>query len=117
MSRCSPAQALVCSNNVMSWVDGYVFGDDFEDLRSDPDAAATFTAELKHELKPGHPLHGLPCTVIGRAYPQDDIIVEVASGAAVVHLTWKGDQEMPPWPSTSFAASAEELDALLTDRY
>ena len=99
------------------WVDGYRFGDDFEDLRSEPDAAAPFAAELHREVKPGHPLHGIPCTVIARAYPQDDVIVQIESGAAVVHLTWAGDRETPPYPSTSFATSAAELDALLDDRY
>ncbi len=99
------------------WLDGYVFGDDFEDLRSEPESAATFTAELHRELKAGHPLHGIPCTVIARAYPQDDVIVQTESGAAVVHLTWAGDEENPPWPSTSFATSAAELDAILDDRY
>ena len=101
----------------MPWIDEYVFGDDFDDLRSNPEAAATFAAELDREVKPGHPLHELDRTVVARAYPQDDVIVRIESGAAVVHLTWAGEQETPPWPSTSFASSAAELDALLDDRY
>ena len=101
----------------MSWLDEYVFGDDFDDLRSNPQAAATFAAELGREVKPGHPLHGIECTVVARAYPQDDIIVQIESGAALVHLTWAGADDTPPWPTTSFASSAAELDALLNDRY
>lgn len=101
----------------MHWIDDYVFGEDFDDLRSNPGAAASLAAELGRELKPGHRLYGVECTVIARAYPQDDIIVSTESGAAVVHLTWAGDRETPPYPGTSFATSAEQLDALLNDRY
>ena len=75
-----------------------------------------FEAELRRELKPGHPLFGLSLAAIGRRYDQDDVLFELLDGSgrvAEVHLTWAGDKEKPPWPGTAvfdnFAAWAEAV--------
>jgi hypothetical protein len=38
-----------------------------------PEDKPAFEAELRRELKPGHPLFGLPVAAIGRRYDQDDV--------------------------------------------
>ena len=76
-----------------------------------PEDGHAVEAELRRELKPGHPLFGVPLAAIGRRYDRDDVLVEFRDGSrrvAVVHLTWAGERERPPWPATacfeSFAA-------------
>jgi hypothetical protein len=64
-----------------------------------PEDGPVFEAELRLELKPGHPLYGLPLSTIGRRYDQDDVLFQVLDGSgrvAEVHLTWAGDCEKPP---------------------
>jgi hypothetical protein len=60
-------------------------------------------AELLREVQPGHPLHGLQITAIGRRYGRDDVLFLLQDGSdrvAEVHLTWVGERERPPWPHT-----------------
>src|SRR5437868_14416611 len=86
---------------------------------SEPPAdSPAFLVELLLELKPGHPLFGLPVAPVARRYDQDDVLFEVLDGSgrvAEVHLTWAGGRERPPWPSTSlfdsFAAWAAAVRA------
>jgi hypothetical protein len=64
---------------------------------------ALIETELKRELKPGHPLFNLPVAAVARRNDQDDILLVLLDGSgriAVVHLTWMGEKEKPPWPST-----------------
>jgi hypothetical protein len=66
-----------------------------------PEESAALTAELQRELAPGHPLAGLPLRPIARRAGCDDVLFAVEDGSgrvAVVHLTWRGSQEVPPWP-------------------
>jgi hypothetical protein len=79
-----------------------------------PEDKPAFEAELRRELKPGHPLFGLPVAALARRYDQDDVLFELLDGSdriAEVHLTWAGEKEKPPWPRTAlfdnFAAWAE----------
>ncbi len=81
-----------------------------------PDDKPVFEAELLRELKAGHPLFGVPVSVIGRRYDQDDVLFALQDGSeriAEVHLTWAGEREKPPWPSASlfesFAAWVESV--------
>ena len=67
----------------------------------DEDFHETFKRQLAEEVKPGHPMHGLPVRLIGRGHG-DDALFEIQDGSqrvAVVHLVWQGPQE-PPWPSS-----------------
>lgn len=43
----------------MTWVDEYRFGEEFDDLRTNPVRADRLTRELASELSSGHPLFGL----------------------------------------------------------
>jgi len=64
-----------------------------------------FQSQLQHELVPGHPLFGQPCTLLGKHAGADDVLVALANGQlAVVHLTWGGPGDAR-YPNTTFFAS------------
>jgi hypothetical protein len=66
--------------------------------------ADALRAELSRELPPAHPLSGLPLRAIGRRVDGDDVLFAIEDGSgrvASVHLTWRGAQEVLPWPSTT----------------
>ena len=65
----------------------------------------------------GHALHGRPWRVIAKALPNDDVIAECEDEVAVVHLTWTQKQERPPWPLTTFMASADEFESHVASEY
>ena len=105
----------------MTAVDDIVLSHPWWDLRgtdpSDVDQREALTAELAREVRRGHTLHKVPITVIGRSEASDDIIVQLTDGSwAVVHLTWRGAAERPPWPWTDHCATSEALLAELADR-
>ncbi len=84
---------------------------DFIDAIEDADRRAV-EAELRHEIKAGHPLFGLPITAIGHLPGQDDVVLQINDGSgrvAQVHVTWAGKRERPPWPSTAIFSSLAEL--------
>ena len=63
--------------------------------------ATALVAELVAELRPGHALHGIGATALGARADQDDVLFALDDGrVAVVHLTWAGSRERPPWPGT-----------------
>jgi hypothetical protein len=66
--------------------------------------------ELKKELGAGHPLAGLPLSVIARREDQDDVLVSLDRGeVAEVHLTWSGKMETDPrWPRAVIFESMEQ---------
>jgi hypothetical protein len=98
------------------WVDHYPFSDPLRDVRRDE--AEQLKAELLSELSPGHPLYGVDLRIIAQALPQDEVIVQTGDGGvALVHMTWSGHAESPPWPITEVVDSAEHLDQLLRYRY
>lgn len=102
----------------MSWTSTYEFSDPLRDLRSTPHEAAALHAELMRELAPGHVLHGVDLHVLARAIPQDEAVVETGDGrVALVHLSWSGRPETPPWPRTELVTSAQHLETLLEFRY
>lgn len=52
--------------------------------------------------------------MVARALPQDDIIVLTTDGTvAMVHLTWSGHPETPPWPRTHLLQSQEHFESLI----
>jgi hypothetical protein len=101
------------------WVHAFDFGEDFQDLRDEAEAdhAQSLKAELDAELAPGHRLHGQACRVVARALPQDEIVVVAGESVALVHLTWSGHPETPPWPATDLADSAVAFQELIKFRY
>jgi hypothetical protein len=85
----------------VTWATDYHFSGPLLDLRSEDEQAESLRAELLRELSAGHVLHGVDLRVIARALPQDEVVVETTSGqVALVHLTWTGHAESPPWPTT-----------------
>jgi hypothetical protein len=101
----------------VTWVGNYEFDDPFEDVRDSPKLVGALTAELDCELAPGHMLHGTEWTIVARALPQDDVIVATESHVALVHLTWAGREEHPPWPQCHVLGSAGEFEEFTRYRY
>jgi hypothetical protein len=59
---------------------------------------------FERELPPGHPLAGIPLEAVGKRDDNDDVLLRLKDGSgrlAVVHLTWIGKPERPPWPATA----------------
>jgi hypothetical protein len=100
---------------------GVLFTDPWWDLRADgvqeQRQRQVLHAELMAEIGPDHRLGGLRLSVVARSVAQDDVLVEVEDGTwAVVHLTWRGAPEQPPWPRASLFDSLQDaVDALGTD--
>ena len=91
----------------------------FSPLEHPADKAA-FEAELRREVKPGHPLFGAPVAAIARRYDQDDVLFELLDGScrvAEVHLTWAGDRESPPWPGTALFGNLAEWAEAVKEEY
>ena len=102
----------------VTWASEYVFSEPFLDLRHEHSQAEDLQAELAKELSSGHLLHGLALRVIARALPQDDVVVQSADGTvALVHLTWSGQTESAPWPTTEVLRSAEHFEQTTEFRY
>lgn len=101
------------------WVDTFDFGEDFRDLRDEAglDRARALKTELDAELAAGHPLYGQACRVVAGALPRDEVVVVAGQSVALVHLTWSGRPETPPWPTTELADSAEAFRELIEFRY
>ena len=66
-----------------------------------PDTRTILEAELHIELAEGHPLLDLPVIAIARCHGCDDAVFSIETDPAwfaLVHLTWSGHRETPPWP-------------------
>jgi len=62
-----------------------------------------FVNELRRETMAGHPLHGVPVSVLARRRDCDDVLFAIDDGSqrvAKVHLTHAQRPEKPPWPPT-----------------
>ena len=98
------------SDTAEAWLDPWSpseQGDDSQD--------AAFCVELAREAGLGHVLHGVPVRLLGRGM-DDDAVFSLQDGSgrvAVVHLTWHGIAEQPPWPETQLYAS---FDAFRVER-
>jgi hypothetical protein len=73
------------------------------------------TNELIREASPGHSLYGMAFTVIGQSEARDDVLLKVDDRWALVHLTWSGKSEVPPWPTCVFFDSADDVEQALTN--
>jgi hypothetical protein len=59
-------------------------------------------AELVAELSEGHVLHGKRLFAVARCVACDHTLVRTADEEwAIVHVTYRGSTEPPPWPSTT----------------
>jgi hypothetical protein len=102
----------------VTWLSDYRFSEPLRDVRSEAQEADQLRRELLRELRAGHMLHGADLRVVARALPQDEVIVETSDGrVALVHMTWSGHPEAPPWPTTEFLTSAEHLEQTIEFRY
>ena len=64
-----------------------------------PDRANEFSSELNRELTTEHPLYGLSMTPLAHSTAADDVLFAMDNEeVALVHLTWSGRPETPPWP-------------------
>jgi hypothetical protein len=71
--------------------------------------------EALREIAPGHELHALGLTAVAKCATYDDAVFRVSDDTfAVVHLTWTGKPDAPPWPRTtrlgSFMAVESTMD-------
>jgi hypothetical protein len=67
------------------------------------DRRPVLEAELRAEVAEGHPLFGQPVNALAHCEGCDDVIFTVAiedGWIALVHLTWRRQQEPRPWPAT-----------------
>jgi hypothetical protein len=77
------------------------------------------THELLTELSEGHPLFDIRPEVLNRCSACDEVLVRVGEGKfGMVHLTWTGQRETPPWPRYSDTGGyvATELAQLVHGR-
>ena len=68
-------------------------------------------AELKREVRDEHPLFGLDVEAIAKRDDSDDVLFKIVGSprVAVVHLTWRGEQEKDPrWPYAVVFGSLED---------
>jgi hypothetical protein len=71
-------------------------------------------AELFRKITPGHILHGRTVSVVARSQARDDVLVAIEDDDtwALVHLTWRSEPEVPPWPmTTTFGSLSDAIDA------
>jgi len=73
----------------------------------------TIAAELGKEIRRGHALHGRALAVRLACNACDDVLLRLDEGPdegqyAVVHPTWSGRRERPPWPATKIYPDADQ---------
>lgn len=65
----------------------------------DEDIRQRLTQELLVEISDGHPLFDAHPDVLSRCGACDEVLVHAGEGNfGMVHLTWSGKPESPPWP-------------------
>lgn len=96
----------------VTWVDSYEFGEDFLDLRADPEQSQFWAHQLAREVGPGHLLFGRHLDLVVKWLPQDEILVQSGEQVALVHLTFSSTlPAAPPYPRTVFLASAQDFES------
>ncbi len=64
--------------------------------------ARRFEREAIAEIGRGHDLAGLDLTAASTCPGCDDVLFRLPDASfAIVHLTWSGNRERPPWPQTT----------------
>ena len=70
--------------------------------------AESFLRELHRELDRQHPLFGVSLLPVAHSGAADDVLFQRNDGQFVmVHLTWSGRVEAPPWPDQQLYANWE----------
>lgn len=79
------------------------------EVESDPDTCRALEHQLMREVGPCHVLFGIMATLLARRQDNDDCLFFLADGRhALVHLTWRKDQEPDPtWPAAAIFDSLE----------
>jgi hypothetical protein len=94
-----------------------VLVDPWEDLRkADPErsgSALSLSKEVRAEVSVGPPLHDIAFVVVGRSYARDDVLLKLDEGWALVHLTWSGHAEQPPWPISTAFHSVSDVEGAI----
>lgn len=82
----------------------------WEPVRSSNRGAA-LDQELQAEIASGHVLSGRVGEALGVRHDSDDVLYRLDGGEelAVVHLTWNGRPEPPPWPSAQVFSDARQF--------
>lgn len=97
--------------------DDVVLTDPWWDLRNpgelEQQQIQTVTNELLCETSPGHALYGVAFVVIGRSLARDDVLLKVQDRWALVHVTWSGKSEVPPWPTCDIFDSSSDVELAL----
>ena len=77
--------------------------------------AAGLLRECRLEVAEGHPLYGSAPKVVARCTGCDDVVVRLADdqGFGVVHLTWSGNAEAPPFPRINLLPTFLALEAVM----
>ena len=96
---------------VMSNQDSPVLPDGWS--RPEPEHAAALEREAAVEIAPGHQLHGQALTVIAACQACDHVAFQTTAGFAIVHPSWIGHQDRPPWPSAHVLDSRPALEAAM----
>ena len=76
------------------------------------DSGRGFEAELASELPSVHYLKGVPVQAFAKDDASDDVLfrhVNEPDHWSVVHLTWIGKQEQPPFPCVEFTGTFAEF--------
>ncbi len=83
--------------------------------RPSNEVADSLVTECHRELSPGHPLYGETFSAIARCQGCDDVVLRLSNdrGFALVHLTWSGKPEQPPWPSAELLPTYLALEAAI----
>jgi hypothetical protein len=91
------AENCVSAQNMAMEQPLFSFSEPWRELMSGQ--AEAFLREIRTELSPGHPLHGVNLKVIARSAQADDVLFQLDDGRVCqVHLTWRRSAEQPPWP-------------------
>lgn len=81
------------------------------------DQRRALVAECRRELARGHELYGRIETAVARCSGCDDVVFRLRgdTGFALVHLTWRGKREEPPYPHATVLPTflaLERMDAI-----
>jgi hypothetical protein len=78
-------------------------------------SATALLAELRREVGPGHVLGGRNAKPVARCTGCDDVVFRLLDDDtfAIVHLTWSGRPEAPPWPATQVLPTFMALELVV----
>lgn len=114
--------AITCISNIMAIMEpDKAFPEPWSDLRDAgpgrDEQRESLSAELAKELSVGHVLHGSAFSIVARSNANDDILIKVDDDGtwALVHLTWRGSRERPPWPQAVVFSAVEDAVAAMRE--